>query len=398
MEIRKLKPEENVYRKLMGSICFVGNPPEDGYAWLENPQDHTQDYDIAWGAFNETGQLVSGMVVYPAQLLINDTPTKAGLIGYVTTLPEARNSSSVRKIFEKVMINMYEDGVVYSLLYPFSYKFYRKFGYEHAYLRNRATFPISELSHYPYPDGVKAHGKDGPWADFAKVYEVFSKGKTLAMVRGEKQWQNMLNRDPHKNREFTYIHYNTQSQPDSYILYNYKRNNKNSNTLQIHELAWTSKAGLEAMLGFIHGMRSEYAEVSWVFPSSVDVHGIVGEAWSVEIARDTMIMNRTVNIPAALDLLKPPSAAGSVTIKVTDKFVETNTGTYKVTWEAGSLNAEKANGTPDMEVNVETLVQLTTGYLTPAQALYRQDVVIHSKMQELTALFPIQEHYLIEGF
>jgi len=159
----------------MCSICFARTTSaSDGSAWLEEPEEHAQGYENTWGAFDENGKLLSGLLVSPAEIMINGKPVKAGLIGAVATLPEFRNARCVRKIFDKIMPYMKDKGMVYSLLYPFSFQFYRKFGYEHAYVRNRATFPISELSHYQYPDNVMACDGAHMWTDFSKVYDVFS--------------------------------------------------------------------------------------------------------------------------------------------------------------------------------------------------------------------------------
>ena len=399
MEIRKLKPEENVHYKLMSAICFTKHmSPEDRYAWLKEPEKHADGYEHAWGAFDDSGRLISCMLVVPAQIMINGSPVKVGLICGVTTLPEARNARCVRKMFDIVIPLMKQEGMVFSLLYPFSLPFYRKFNYEHAFVRRQARFPISELAKYPYPDGMKVHDKGGPWADFAKVYEVFTQNKNLSMVRGEKEWEKLLNRDPHQKKEFTYIHYNDQNQPDGYVLYNGAFNDSNVYTLNIRELAWTDNTGLHAMLGFIHGLRSEYSEVTWPMASDIDVFSLLDNAWEIHLGYDAVVMNRILDVPAALDLIKAPSGKGSVVVKLTDKFLESNTGTYMASWENASIKIEKTSQAPDMELDIETLTQLVTGYITPAQAAYRQGVAIHSKMEELSALFPLKTLYLMEHF
>jgi len=399
MEIRKLKPEEKVHCDLMASVCFVrGIPPEDRYAWLERPEEHTKDYDICWGAFDDEGRLLSSMLVIPAELRINNHHVKAGIIGNVITLPEVRNARCVRKIFEVTMEEMKNDGIVYSLLYPFSFTFYRKFGYERAYSRPRATFPISELARFPYPDGMRVHDKGGPWADFALVYDAFAKDKNLAVVRGEKEWTRILNRDPHKNREFSYIHYNELGKPDGYVLYKSEVKDASAMRMRISELTWTCKAGLEAMLGFIHGLRSEYSEVSCFFPTEFDPHNLVEDHGLMSVNPDAHIMNRVVNVHTALSLVDAPTGTGSVIIGITDKFIQSNTGSYGISWEGGGLRVEPSNQPPDIEMDVETLVQLTTGYLTPAQVAYRKDVAIHGKMKELAALFPKKDLYMMEAF
>ena len=49
----------------------------------------------------------------------------------------------IRNIFEYAMNEMYEDGYIFSYLYPFSHVYYRKFGYE----LNMTTIKIQHRSH-----------------------------------------------------------------------------------------------------------------------------------------------------------------------------------------------------------------------------------------------------------
>lgn len=396
MEIRKLKPEENVHRILMSSICFTATGPADRYAWLAKPEDHTHGHEDAWGAFDENGRLLSSMVLTKAQIMINGWPVKAVLVGSVITLPEARNARCVRKIFEVIMPLMAEEGYVYSILYPFSFPFYRKFGYEHGLTKMRATFPTDELSKYPYPNGIKVHDKGGPWADFATVYNVFAKDKNIAMVRGEKEWKGILSRDPHQNREFSYLHYNLSGESDGYVLYD--GNKTERTTMDIKELAWANKEGLYAILGFIHGLRSEYYNISWIVPDGLDIFGVVESSWNVEFKVDSIVMNRVMDVHGALILLDTPLGEGSVVVGVKDEFLPLNSGAYHVSWKDSRLRVEKTTQPPDIDMDVETLSQLTTGYLTPYEAQFRPDVSLHGKLVELTALFPKKNLYLMEFF
>ncbi|MCL2362852.1 MAG: GNAT family N-acetyltransferase [Defluviitaleaceae bacterium] len=397
MEIRKLRPEENVHRKLMSAICFSRYmPAEDRYAWLEKPEDHTENYEKAWGAFDDDGKLVSAMIVDPAEIMINGKKAKAGLIAAVTTLPEARNNGSIRKLFEAAIPHMKEEGMVFSVLYPFSHEYYRKFGYEHNCVRSRVDFPISALDQYPYPGGMKAYDKVIPWEDFAKVYDVFSKDKNMAVTRGKKEWEAILKGDPHKDKAFAYVHYNND-EPDGYILYKAETRD-NSGLINIRELAWSNIAGFKSILGFIYGMRSEYSQVSWSQPSGPDILGVVSDPFDVKWSWDSIIMTLVLDVQAALNLSVAPYGKGKLVIGVTDKFMNANNGAYMMSWADGRLKVETTNHPTDMDLDIETLAQLTTGFLTPAQALYRPGVVIRSKMEELTTLFPKKEQYMMEQF
>jgi len=383
MVIRKLKPEENVHRKLMSSICFSRHyQSEDRLAWLEKPEEHAEGYENAWGAFDSDGKMLSAMIVDTAHININSKPVKVGQIIAVTSLPEARNVGGVRKIFETIHPIMKDDGMVFSLLYPFSFDYYRKFGYEHNYVKYRADFPIDGLKRYPYPTGMRVCNS---WEDLAKIYDKFIQDKNMAILRTQKQWKEILKGDPHKTKDFVYIH------PDAYIMYQAQNRDK-TGLMHIKEIAWTSISGLEAIFGFMHGLRSEYSIASWHLPGGPDIFGVVNDPFSVKMNVESLVMTRVLNIPAALELCIAPPTKGSVVISVTYHDI------YQVSWEDGKVKAEKTKLPADIETDIETLAQFTTGFMTPAQALYRPGVKIHSKMEELTALFPKKQQYLMEFF
>jgi len=397
MEIRKLKPEENIQRELMASICFLDIEPEDRYAWLNSPLDHLDDLDYAWGAFSEDGTLFSSVIVKPEAMMFNGQSVKMAFTGGVTTLPEARNAGGVRKIYEKVFPKMKDDGILFSFVYPFSFPFYRKFGYEQSYSRSRFFIPIDALNIYSYPSGVRAHKKGDSPRDFIKVYNQFIKDKNLAIVRSDDEWQEILNRDPHLKREFTYIHYDNQGESNAYVLYTPVQKDDEC-LLVIKELVWSDISGLYDMLGFIYGLRSEYSHVSWEAPNCLDFFSLIEDSWEVSVKWEGAGMNRIVDLPRVLELLIPPSEYGSVILDVSDKFLPFNTGRYLLKWKSGSISVSKTDMLPDMETDIETLTQMVTGYLTPAQALYKKGISIHAKLDVFSALFPHKNLYMMELF
>jgi len=397
MEIRKLKPEENVQRELMASICFLDQEPEDRYPWLKNPLEHTEMYEHTWGCFNDKGRLDSSLLMIPALMMINGQAVKTGFAAGVITLPEARRGGGIRKIYEKAFPAMKEEGVVFSFVYPFSFSYYRKFGYEQSYSRYKASISLSALSIYPYPSGVEAYQKGDACADFVKVYEAFIADKNLAIKRNQCEWGALLDRDPHLRREFTYIHYNAQGEPDAYVLYEAEATvEKYEHILAIKELVWSDISGLHSMLGFIYGLRSEYQEVTWEAPNCLDIFGLVKESWDVSVKWVHGGMNRIINLPRALELIKAPVGQGSVTLSVHDQFLPFNNGKYRITWESGAVSVEKTQTAPDVETSIEILTQMMTGYLTPAQVLGKKDLSVYGKMDMLSALFPPKHLYMME--
>ena len=396
MEVRKLKPEENVRLQLLEHICFVEWAPEDRLAWLKDPLAHADNYEYAWGCFDADGTLLSGVSVMPAQMAMNGRAADMAFTGGVVTLPEARNRGCIKKIYEKAFYAMKEQGIVYSFVYPFSFAFYRKFGYEHAYSRSRASIGMEALGIYPFPDGVRAYVTGGPAGDFKTVYGQFICDKNLAIIRDEKGWAKLLDRDPHARRQFTYIHYAANG-PDAYLLYEPKTD-EDGNTLKIEELVWSDLNGLYAMLGFIYGLNPQYGTVSWEVPECLDVFGLVENSFDVSVKWEHAGMNRVIDAAGALELIEAPVGGGSFVLSVYDKFLPFNSGRYLIEWEAGHLSVKTTDKTPDAETGIETLAQLTAGYLTFPQILNRKNFQIHSKHETLAALFPRKNLFMTEMF
>jgi predicted acetyltransferase len=323
-----------------------------------------------------------------------------GGIGAVVTLPEARGRGLIRQINGPVFEAMRAEGQVYSFLYPFSFAYYRKFGYEHCYARHNAVIPIDQFGGFPYPKRFVPHEPEDSHEPYARIYDAFTRTRNLAVVRDEGSWKWMLNRDPYMKRQFTYLNYNADSTPNAYLLYEADlKGHEGSNAIRIRELCWTEPAGLSAVFGFFGKMGSEYRVVKWTVPQGVNIQAIMPDSYGVDWKINAAGMNRIVDVPAALAMQPPPPGSGCADIKVTDDFWPDNSGTYRLEWENGNLTAKRHDSTePDMETRVTTLAQLTTGYINAAEARYRSDVIIRGDMEKLNALFPKKDIYLLEGF
>ena len=398
MEVRKLKPEENVQRELISSICYLGMDREDRLPWLENPMEHKDGYEHAWGYF-EDNKLISSMLIAPCTINHYNTHAKTSLICGVVTLPEFRNAGCVRKIFEHTLPVMYDEGVVFSMLHPFSITYYRKFGYEVTLPRPLYKISISLLSHYPYPSGIKSYVKGEDYNDFIKVYDYFIKDKNMAKIRSDEDWEDFMKRDPHNNHEFSYIHYNGD-EPDAYILYKAEEDDGDYN-MEIQEIAYTTKEGLYAILGFMHGLRSEYQYFTWHLPNSIDIFSLClthGAQCEDGLRIYTNIMTRIVNLKESLKPILAPPGQGSITIKVTDNQIKQNNGIFTISWENDKLEVKETKNNPDMETDIETMATIVTGFLTPSMTEIRKNTQIFSKHKELEILFPKRSLYHIESF
>ena len=400
MEVRLLKPEENVLFDAVMYVSFPGMEGKDIREMLKNPEEHkSEGRDKRWGYFDDKGKLLAGIIVTPFTIRMNGKDVKMAGIGGVATLPESRGLGCIRHIYEKAYPAMVEDGQVFSFLYPFSYDYYRKFGYEMCYANNKVWIPLSQLSKYPYPRNLAAHEPGDDHAPYAKIYAAFIKDYNLAVVRDAKAWEDLLKRDPYKDRKFTYLISNDAGEPVAYMLYTREEGEWGTGNLKMKEFCWANAEGFRLGLGFMGRMSAEYQKMCWESPDDVNVHLLIADCYDATHEVHCGGMNRIVSVLPALETLTTPCGTGSVAIEVTDDYYPANAGKYLIQWNEGDIKVARVEDvSADMAVSVQTLVQLVTGYITTAEAEYKNGTTIHGKRSELTALFPKRKLYLAERF
>ena len=291
---------------------------------------------------------------------------------------------------------------VYSFLYPFSFGFYRKFGYEHCNSILEAKIPLRQMGRFPFPGAAQAYEPGDDAGSYARLYETFARGRNLSVVRDEGAWRRILDRDPYKKLQFTYL-LGPKDSPTAYVLYDSKRVRGKSYSLYVKELCFQSTQGLYDALGFLGRLSPECQHMFWNVPQGVNAHMLCSDLYDIELTEQAFGMGRVVDVLAALGGLHAPThpSGGRVSIKVVDDFINENTGFYQVEWESGTLSAKRLGmsvGACDLETSVMGLMQLVSGFATPEMAECRRDTIVSGNRELLHALFAKRRMYIMERF
>jgi predicted acetyltransferase len=397
MEIRKIKPEENVAADLLRRMVFLNEETEDYKERLKNPLEHSEGYEEIWAVF-DGGKMCSVTGVLDLNVRFDGHTVPMGGAAGIATPAEMRGRGYVRKAFEAILPAMREEGKVFSFLYPFSFDFYRKFGYELCYTPNRVTVPMDLFGEYPIPKRVEQIFPGGDISGLLAVYEAFIADKNLPLVRDAGTMRERADHDPYTARHYAYLHRDADGRPGAYILCGFKDGDAGK-LLNVREMAWTAPEGLRAMFGLIGALAPEFDALQWDAPDGVNLPALLGDGFEVKATRPAYGMNRIVNVRRALELLKTPEQPGRVTLGVTDGNLPDNTGVYAVEWENGAVTSVKqGSGIADLETDIQTLAQLVTGFLTPAEALLKRGVTINGNEKALNALFTHKDLYIAEYF
>jgi len=310
----------------------------------------------------------------------------SGISG-VGTLPEARKGGFVRRIFEQLLPEAYEKGVVFSNLTPFSHDFYRKFGYETIGLRNNITISAGDLS------GIKSKGEFihiMPGDDtslLAQVHSAYIANINHGIHRDywpdNRAWKIFTRDDPYSTGTFLYLWKDETGMARSYIKYQDVVEDGEHN-MSVKELAFTDKKGLYGALSLTGGLSAQFENFKWAMPAFIDPFDFIGNSWSVQTEIKPREMTRIINTKKALELMRRPAGEGEYVIKTEDKHINANTGKYLVQFGSEGTNVSYTDKSEDVFCDLLTLSQLVTGYRSLENAMYsRHDSILSGTALEV---------------
>ena len=344
------------------SAAFVYSFDSEGYEY----KPHTGPSEI-WGYGNPA---TSAMVIHDFDTWFDGRLVKTTGVGGVASLPEARGQGGIRDIFAALLPAWRENDVVFSILYPFSHIFYRKFGYELVQRTNCYKVPIESLKGFRCEHPVELVTDAETLKD---MYRDFGSRRNLCICRKDAQW-GRVSKDPYKAKQYTYrigdVAFVTFKPIDP-------EPGKDGYTACCLDVAFRDAASLRSLFGFLYALRAQYSEVTIDLPASVPLMYMIPECYDVNLRVCAKGMARIVNVPRALELMRYPKTSGAFTVQVTDGSLPVNSGCYLVHYAGGdAISVELADSCedPDLAVSVQVLTQLVLGSLTVDEALYLDGV------------------------
>lgn len=310
--------------------------------------------------------MTSGYVSHDFDVWFDSHLTRATGIGGVSTMPEGRGQGGIRAIFEKQLPDSYEKGYVFSMLFPFSHVFYRKFGYELIQKSRSYRIPIASLK--PFVD-------DAPIVpvfngmDLKEIHDAFGRKNNLCISRKEKQW-HQVSKDPAKDVKYTY-----KIGEEAFVCFKPVHGKEHERmTIRVTDLGYSSMQGLKSIFGFLYSLRAQFNDVSLMLPDSVPMMEMIPECYEVETEVSQHGMARVVNVKKALEMMTYPAREGSFTVKVTDEQIADNNTVFRVDFAGGSACVSTCAEAPDLTLSIQRLTQLMIGSLTLDEALWLNHV------------------------
>jgi len=401
-EIRRMENDDLIMFQKLHTVVYNLRrdfSKEDQNHYID-PLAHPANW--AWGVFNGK-KLLAGMWDIDYLMRFDGHSVKMSGIGGVGTLPEARKGGHIRRIFEKLLPEAYEKGVVFSNLTPFSHDFYRKFGYEITCTRNDLSVSTGDLAEIR-PAGEYVHILPGDdTSQLAEIHSAYISNINHGIHRDywpeNRAWKLFTREDPFTTGCFLYLWKDETGKAKSYIKYKDVTDDGDHN-MSVTELAFVDKKGLYGALGITGGLSAQYENFKWLMPAYIDAYDFLGDAWSVEQEIKPREMTRVVNVKAALELMRRPGFEGEYVIEVEDENISANSGKYLVEFSPHETKVSSSLRDADIECDIQTLSQLVTGYRTLENALYsrQEGLEVYDNVETLKSVFTQRPQHVTEYF
>lgn len=392
-EIRTLARDELFKAAELDQFSFQYVRPHDEI------ERHAREADPgrSWGCFVD-GTLAAKLDLLPLRAFVGGVSFAMGGIASVATWPEYRRQGLVASLLRKSLSVMRENGQTISLLAPFSFAFYRRFGWEHCIDRKRLTVEVGQLpARTPYA-GQFERSRD--LSALRAVYDAFARRHSGMLDRDERWWQKQVLQD---ERLTVAIYRDKYLKPAAYAIYSVKER-----ILTVRDWAVRDESGRRALWSFLAQHDSMINSVKLFAPVS---DRLAARLENPRIGQEieAYFMVRIVDVAAFLALYPfresvRQEAGEKFLLRISDDVCPWNDGLFELTPGQSASRAVRVQppvraGVPIIECDVQTLAVLLFGYM-PAEELMQMWRLKGDRgtIVRLADHLPAQEPYLADFF
>ncbi len=340
---------------------------------------------------------------------LNGATLPAAFIGGIGTEPEYRRAGLVRTIVTAMAEEADRREIPLSVLHPFSFAYYRKFGFERVADHRVLEFPMAALNVFERRSDLK-RATDADRETLAALYNAFAEGRNLLPVRSASHPFPTAPDSPVR----AYITHGEDGTPDGYVTVQienyYSVNRMVSVDLHVYETVFTSPAALDRLFGFLRMYEGEL--------DSVKIHdcGLCPEVelrlrhyMHTKITVLPDLMARINDVEAVLKAVRYPAEEGHFTVRSAETpgspwagLAHKTTGVWRVDYKDGHGTVTRlADDAPcDLSADIGALTQLIFGYESCgyATALYTPGVTLHTEAPDFFRAFPRRVGGVFEHF
>lgn len=336
--------------------------------------------------------LIASITNIPFQSNFFGKKFNVGGIGNVMSAPENSKNNSIDLLMEQAFKDMRDNNVTLSYLAPFSYDYYRRFGYEQVFEKTDIKIPFSKTNNVKQSSEIQVKRYDFSEAEhiIGKIYE--KNNKYGGVKRDSWYWDN---RPAWFDKEQLAVAYD-KGNVKGYVIYYFQNNN-----MVVDDFVWENPQAFSSIFHFINKHRSmfEFLTIESSDPRLKPIYFTSNPS----VANTTIIpfmMARIVNLSTFMTNYPfRKKNIEKLTISVNDSLAWNNHD-WSLKINKGQVSFKKNTGRiADISVDIRVLTKAMFGFQSLSDSFMQGDVKGNlSKVKELDSVLIGQQVRLKESF
>jgi predicted acetyltransferase len=378
MDIRILTEDEiKGAHAIWAQAYHYGDRAQEEKSW----EDDTYGKTFTCGVYDGAG-LQAVLVINDYRIHLGpEVIVPMGGVGGVASLPASRGKGYAGALLRFSLAEMKERGHVVSALFPFSWAYYRRYGWEWVGHSRGYKVPTSILPASPETEQVRL-ATPGDRDRILALYTQFAGRYRGMFSRTEVAWNHILNDQP-KQYTYTYV-YERDGVIEGYLTY---RGGKEEE-VGIREFLTLTARAQRGLLGLLRRHDMQVKKFTWDAPED-DTLWSQFYHWDIETDLRPRTQGRVVDVPNALQAWKPaPEAQGALNLGLQDEHAPWNTGTWRIEFADCAVSVRPTSETPHVECDIQAFSQAfygrpTVAHLRAADRLHVHDEAGFTALQAL---------------
>ncbi len=390
--VRAPSPDEAAAARRLQRDAFA--LPEEGLAGHPGEREELR-------VLVRESRVVSCLTVLHARLRFASAELAMAGIRHVATAPDEQNHGYGSELMRDTLRWARAQGIAVSVLFPFSFRYYRKFGYElggnhcQFWCRPNALPAYSEAAHVRVAGPADAGALTHCWQRVAQEY-------ACTLGRQPDRWRTVLADPMHRVMVAP-----GEKGVSGFAVLDETRDSYGGRLLRVLDLGATDRRAWRALIGHLASLPVEGIE--WL--ASASALAASGLLRSPAPLREgfkprgiatvrPMWQLRVLDARRALEALLPGTTGGlTLAVQVRDDLLPENTRPVTVAADKNGVHIRAARpGDPTLTADIQIFSQLVCGYVSPTDAVSQglASVSGPDALEAADQLFPSGEPFIPE--
>lgn len=353
------------------------------------------DHGIPYGIF-EDDELVSGLFSMPFKVNFHGNPLLMNGITDVMSVPEYSGKGAAGTLMKAALHDMYKNNVVLSYLAPFSFAYYRKFGYEQVFDHQLYRLSGDKLPRVkPSPVGhVRRTSLKNAISVIKGAYLESPLSQNGGLIRADWWWQYLTEKHP----EWQVAYYqDAQQAVTGYLIYT-----RSADEFHVQEFVHLTPASYQSLLSFVFKHGAGYQTYTFENANPNYQGDLLADPYALEVKTHPYMMGRIVNLQAFLAVYPfEISDFKPLSFNIEDEVIQQNQGSWTISATDGKTgiehDSEKKADVPT--VTIQQFTKATFGYRTlSSQQAFGQFEASPQVLAKLDQLFVTPKPVLADYF